>query len=148
MTPLNASVVIYGAAQANDVARVSELLEDLNVTARVRIAPLGTDRRVSWIVLASLPTRILFDNMAEQGDAAGQIKKLVQRIADPGDGRVAALLLVQDTETGIQIVLAATLPEAAYRLLPEVDLIQFTFGPVHYDAAAGEWKSLLDQPAI
>jgi len=147
MTPLNASVIIYGAAQADDVTRVSEVLSALDVTARVRIAPLTADPRVSSVVLASLPTRMLFDNMAGQGDVAGQIQSLVQRITEPGDGRVPALLLLQDTETGIQIFLAATLPEAAYRSLPEVDLIRFTFGPVHFDAAAGEWKSLFDQPA-
>jgi hypothetical protein len=55
--------------------------------------------------------------------------------------------MLQDTETGIQIVLATDLPEAAFRSLPEVDLIRFTFGPVHYDTVAAAWRSRFDERA-
>lgn len=37
---------------------------------------------------------------------------------------------------------------ASHAAAPEVDLIRFTFGPVHFDAGDGQWRSLFDQPAI
>jgi hypothetical protein len=47
--------------------------------------------------------------------------------------------------SGIQVVLASNLPDAALQSLPGIDLLRFTFGPVHYDASASAWLSLFDE---
>jgi hypothetical protein len=145
MTTLAADVAIYGGARPDDETRVREALRELDVNARVQTATSGTDRS-SWVVLASLPTRMLFDNMAaRRADVASQVRELVRRITERGDGSVPGLLMLQDTETGIQIVLWKDLPEIAFQSLPQVDLIRFTFGPVHYDVVAAAWRSPFDE---
>jgi hypothetical protein len=145
MTTLAADVAIYGGAGPDDETRVREALRELDVNARVQTATSGTDRG-SWVVLASLPTRMLFENMAaRRADVASQIRDLIRRITVREDNSVVGLLMLQDTETGIQIVLSADLPEVAFGALPHVDLIHFTFGPVHYDVVAAAWRSLFDE---
>ena len=145
MTVLAADVAIYGSGRADDEARVREAFAELDVNARVRTAAYGEDPGLSWLLVASVSTRLLFENMAHRADVASQIRELARRTLLRGaDGR-GGLLMLHDTETGIAIVLAANLPEAAFRSLPELDLLQFTFGPVHYDPVARAWRSLFDE---
>ena len=141
---LVAEVAIYG--RGDDGARVRDAFRDLDVNARVQTAAYGRDSRSSWVVLASVPTRMLFENMATRAvGMASQIRELVERITVSEDGGSAGLLMLQDTETGIQVVLVPNLPDAALQSLPGIDLLGFTFGPVHYDAGTSAWRSLFDE---
>jgi hypothetical protein len=143
---LAADVAIYGRNE--DEARVRDAFRDLDVNARVRTAAYGRDSGSSWVVLASIPTRMLFENMAARGAGmASQLRELVRRITVSEDGGSVGLLMLQDTETGIQVVLAPNLPDAALQSLPGIDLLGFTFGPVHYDAGTSAWRSLFDERA-
>jgi hypothetical protein len=88
-------------------------------------------------------------------DGYAQVRALVKRLAarpgtlgnsQPGSRPPAPLVLV-DRRTGLQIVLEADLPAAAYQQLTALDLSQFSAGPVHYDLARGRWRAELDEAA-
>jgi hypothetical protein len=145
MTVLAADAAIYGSGRADDEARVRQAFSELDVNVRVRTATYGEDPGLSWVLIVSVSTRLLFENMAQRAEVALQIRELTRRTLLRGADARGGLLLLQDTETGVAIVLAPNLPDAAFRSLPAVDLLQFTFGPLHYDPAEGAWRSLFDE---
>ena len=145
MTVLAAEAAIYGDGRADDEARVRQAFSEVDVNVRVRTAAYGPTPGLSWLVVVSVSTRLLFENMARRADVASQIRELTRRTLLRVEDASGGLMLLQDTETGIAIVLAANLPDDAFRSLPNVELIEFTFGPVHYDRSAGAWRSLFDE---
>jgi hypothetical protein len=54
-------------------------------------------------------------------------------------------LVVQDTATGIRIVLERDLPDEAYEELRKLDLSRFRQGPVDWDPTRHRWRSLTDE---
>jgi hypothetical protein len=55
------------------------------------------------------------------------------------------VLLLQDSTTGIQVVLEADLPDEASQKLLALDLSTIRRGPVHYDRHHHRWRSELDE---
>jgi hypothetical protein len=54
-------------------------------------------------------------------------------------------LVVQDTATGIRIVMERDLPDEAYEELRKIDLTKFRHGPVDWDPTRHRWRSLTDE---
>jgi hypothetical protein len=54
-------------------------------------------------------------------------------------------LVVQDTATGIRIVMERDLPDEAYDALRNLDLAKFRKGPVDWDPLRKRWRSLVDE---
>ncbi len=54
-------------------------------------------------------------------------------------------MVLQDTATGLQIVLDQALPDEGYQQLLNLDMSQFRLGPVHYDQVQRRWRSELDE---
>ncbi|MFD0507347.1 hypothetical protein ACFQ0G_40565 [Streptomyces chiangmaiensis] len=111
---------------------------------------------IAWLVLAALPLQAFLDGLA--GEAAGDsyrgIKRLVERLV-PGRNRapadetsipasVTAPLVLQDWDSGLQVVLEADLPPEAYRQLVGLDLSAFRTGPVRYDKNLACWRPAPD----
>jgi hypothetical protein len=74
--------------------------------------------------------------------------------ADPagalGDSRSPvsrAPLVLMDSGSRLKIIIEADLPAEAISRLAALDLSQFRIGPLHYDKAAGRWRSELDEAA-
>ena len=55
--------------------------------------------------------------------------------------------MLQDTTTGLQIILDHDLPADGYRQLLTLDLSPFRLGPLHYDHVQHRWRSELDEAA-
>lgn len=67
-----------------------------------------------------------------------------------GDSRSPASpmpLVLMDSDSRLKIVIEADLPAESIGPLVALDLSQFKIGPVHYDKAAGRWRSELDEAA-
>ena len=54
-------------------------------------------------------------------------------------------LVLQDTASGLRVVLEADLPDTAYQQLIGLDLAKFQLGPLHYDRQQRRWRSELDE---
>jgi hypothetical protein len=136
---------------------------DCGTAARVQTSPVhrGETTALTWIVLALLPMQAFLTALGSRAAEDGYAKLcvLVHRIssshrlretAPPSQQasvRSAAPLVLQDTATGLQIVLEADLPADAYSKLVALDLTEISTGPVHYDQARQRWRSELDEAA-
>lgn len=71
------------------------------------------------------------------------IRRLLRRPAK--DEAKPAPLIVQDTATGLKIVLERDLPDEAYEALRTLDLSAFRSGPVAWDHGHHRWRSIVDE---
>ncbi|GAB2717009.1 hypothetical protein [Streptomyces bullii] len=142
---------------------VSEVLEK-ELTARFRDMGVSEIRvrrtlghrgpaELQWLVLASLPLQAFLAGLGSEAvrDGYAALKKLVARVfrrdGSAEDAAVPRPLVLQDERTGLRIVLEPDLPQQAYEQLTELDLTEFSIGPVHYDRTRERWRSELDEAA-
>jgi hypothetical protein len=132
---------------------ITGALAALGVSTRVRILPRRRSLSdLQWLVLAALPLqafltgiggKIADDAYKEFQDA---VRKLLHR--NPSELRSATRpMVLQDTASGLQIVLDHDLPAEGYQQLLTLDLSRFRLGPIHYDRAQQRWRSELDEAA-
>ena len=82
-------------------------------------------------------------------EAYPKFKAGIRRILNrqPANAGVPAPLVVQDTTTGLKIVMERDLPDEAYEALQRLDLTTFRQGPIDWDRLRGRWRSLADETA-
>jgi hypothetical protein len=144
-----AEVLVNEATSTDQEQVVLEWFEELGISAQVR-RPLShrDPGTLGWLVLAALPVQAFLTALtgAFAEDVYGGLKKLVQRVSRRGGkaGDPVAPLVLQDSETGLRIVLDADLPDEAYEQLRQLDLGQIGEGPVRYDRASRRWTAQPD----
>jgi len=76
-----------------------------------------------------------------------RLKAFVNRVLSkrPDGNRPKPLLVLQDTLSGVRIVLEPDLPADSYRQLLSFDLSTVRHGPLHYDLHRRRWRSELDE---
>ncbi|MCG8920748.1 hypothetical protein L6E12_33825 [Actinokineospora sp. PR83] len=102
---------------------------------------------LEWLVLAALPLQAFLTGLGTE--AVKDIYTGVKRLAGrrPGARASAAPLGLQDSASGVRVVLEDDLTAEAYKALATVDLSAFRHGPVHYDRHRKAWRSELDEAA-
>ena len=130
---------------------IAGALTDLGTSVRVRILPRRRSASdLQWLVLAALPLQAFLTGVGSNfADAAYKgfqdaVRKLLHRENAAG---VARPMVLQDTGSGLQIVLEHDLPAEGYQQLLSLDLSRFRFGPLHYDRTEQRWRSELDEAA-
>jgi hypothetical protein len=124
---------------------VIEAFATAGVAATIRLAPAQRSLNgAEWLVLAVLPLHAflsgLGSNLAE--DLYQGLKDVVGRILRRSKpGRHKRALVLQDTATGLQVVLEPDLPIEAYRELVALDLSAFHVGTVRYNRSRNAWQS-------
>jgi hypothetical protein len=132
--------------------------QDLIISAVAALVPVQArimPRRRSaldlqWLVLAALPLQAFLSGIGT--DAAHSayehfqdaVRVLLRR-KDPDQPAVNRPVVLQDTATGLQIILDRDLPASGYRQLLTLDLSKYRLGPLHYDRAQRCWRSELDE---
>jgi hypothetical protein len=122
-----------------------EAFATIGVAATTRLAPTQrTLNGAEWLVLAVLPLQAFLSGLGSKlaEDIYQGLKDVVGRIlrrSNPG-GQERTLVL-QDTATGLQVVLERDLPIEAYRQLVTLDLSSLHGGPVRYDRSRNAWQS-------
>lgn len=141
-------------AETISPAEATKLVDDftwIGLAAELRV--VATRRSlgdVAWLLLAALPVQPFFARLAEDfaADAYLRLKAFVTKVLhrDTRAGEAPPLVL-QDTATGVQIVLEPDLPSEAYHELLYVDLTTVRPGPLHYDLHRHRWRSELAEAA-
>jgi len=150
---LPADILIDEQVSQEQEALIVGTLTALGISARVKILPRR--RSVSdlqWLVLAVLPLQAFLTSIG--GKVADDtykgfqnaVRKLLRR-ENATETTAARPLVLQDTTSGLQIVLDDDLPAEGYRQLLTLDLSMFRLGPVHYDRTRQRWRSELDEAA-
>jgi hypothetical protein len=112
-----------------------------------------THRGVSelgWLVLAALPLHAFLSGLGSEAvkDIYASVKKLAKRKIEQGTKPVDRFpLVLQDSHSGLRIVLEDELPVEAYQQLINLDLTAYRVGPLHYDRHRRAWRSELDEAA-
>jgi hypothetical protein len=124
---------------------VAEAFATIDVAATTRLVPTQRSLNgVEWLVLAMLPLQAFLSGLGSKlaEDAYHGLKDVVGRILRRSNpGRRERALVLQDTATGLQVVLEPDLPIEGYRRLVTLDLSAFHGGPVRYDRSRNAWQS-------
>ncbi|THV39839.1 hypothetical protein [Glycomyces buryatensis] len=102
-------------------------------------SPTGLD----WLLLLSLPLQAF---VAALGSEA--MHDLYRGLKDRLRGRdrdVPKPMVLEDSDTGLRIILEADLPPEAFERLFEMNFEDFDSGPLHYDRYRRIWRSELDE---
>ncbi len=159
---VNTEVFVGQPVPAEEADRITAEFADIGLNADVRVAPpLRSLGEVALVIFAALPFQQFVSQLASDfaDDAYARLKAFVTKVlhgehahadanvsADAGDEPAAKQVLVlQDTATGIRVVLEPDLPAESFRQLLTLDLTKFKFGPMHYDLTRGRWRSELDE---
>jgi hypothetical protein len=109
---------------------------------------------IEWLVLAALPLQAFLQNLGTLtgGDAYTAFKGLIDRFrhhepTDHPEVNAVPQMILQDANSGLQVVIQSDLPEIAYRQLHQLDLAQFGSGPIHFDRSLGCWRADLEKAA-
>jgi hypothetical protein len=129
---------------------IVEALEALGVSARVRVLPpVRGISDLQWLVLAALPLQAFLSGIGAKAadDAYRKFQDTIHKLTSRDQSPVTRPIVLQDTDTGLRIVLDHDLPADGYRQLLSLDLARFRLGPVHYDRAERRWRSETDEAA-
>jgi len=149
---MNIEVLVAREILADEAARVAGEFTEVGVTADLRVvAPRRSLGDIGWLFLAALPLQPFFSQLADDfaDDVYERLKMFVNRVlrrpsAGAGD-QPRPVLVLQDTITGVQVVLEPDLPAESYRQLLSFDLSTVRRGPLHYDVHRQRWRSELDE---
>jgi hypothetical protein len=143
--PIAADVLVRPGMSTADEYDVAEAFATIDVAATTRLVPTQRSLNgVEWLVLAMLPLQAFLSGLGSKlaEDAYHGLKDVVGRILRRSNpGRRERALVLQDTATGLQVVLEPDLPIEGYRRLVTLDLSAFHGGPVRYDRSRNAWQS-------
>ncbi|MGH3430202.1 MAG: hypothetical protein ACRDQZ_21980 [Mycobacteriales bacterium] len=147
---LPTEVLIAETISAEEATQLVEDFETIGLTADLReVSPRRSMGDIAWFVLAALPLRPFLDKLAEDfaTNAYERLKTFVTRLfrRRRSSTGMRQLLVLQDTLTGVQVVLEPDLPPESYQQLLHLDLSVIRRGPLHYDLRRGQWRSELDE---
>lgn len=150
---MTADIIVDARLSPERQAVLIDALAALGATARIRVLPLRRSAGdLQWLVLAALPLQAFLSGIGGKiADDAykgfqNAVRKLFQpdRLAEPSTVRP---IVLQDSVSGLRIVLDHDLSTEGYEQLLTLDLSQFRIGPVHYDRAGRRWRSEVDEAA-
>lgn len=150
---MTAEVFLDGTVTDADTGPLLDVFSAAGITVQVRTMPSLRDTgTLGWLVLAALPLQAFLSAVGTKTaeDSYAKLRAAVRRLAGHrATGELSAdrppLLVLQDSGTGLQIILEPDLPADAYRQLTELDLTRFRIGPLHYDRRLRRWRSELDE---
>lgn len=151
--PMTADVFLESNNIDADTGLLLDMFSMAGITAQVRIVPPRRNAvTLGWVVLATLPLHAFLSTIGAKAAEASyaKLRTAIQRLTGHHDSHEPPCnqphpLILQDSNTGLQIVLEPELPADAYRQLTALDLTQFRMGPVHYDQQQQRWRSELDE---
>jgi hypothetical protein len=150
---VDADVFVDQPVPAKEADRIAAEFAGIGLVADVRVAAPRRSLNDALVILAALPFQPFISQLANDfaDDAYARLKGFVTKVlhrkhADAGaEGQARQVLVLQDTATGVRVVLEPDLPADSYRQLLSLDLTKITDGPVHYDLARRRWRSELDE---
>jgi len=125
--PVCASVLFASDLSDEAAAQLIEDFQSIGVTAELRqVSPRRALGEIAWLALAVVPLKPFFDQLTMDfaDDAYQRLKTFtarVFRLHRPPSSEPPRVLLLQDSTTGIRVVLEPGLPARAYRQLLSFD---------------------------
>ncbi len=149
--PFRVDVLVVGQLTSDEAAELAQEFALVGLAAELReVPPRRALEDIAWIMLAAVPLKPFLDQLVKDSaaDAYKRLKSLVGRVfrqRQISSTEPAKVLLLQDSKTGIHIVLEPDLSDEAYTKLLTFDLSTIRRGPLHYDRFRNEWRSESDE---
>ena len=149
-----AELLLSRRLSATDEQDVIAFFEQFGTVSRHRRVRAHRGAAIEWLVLAALPLQAFLQNLGtlSGGDAYGAFKNLIARLPhhEPhsrAEAKSVRPIILQDTDSGLQVMIESDLPEIAYRQLYQLNLAQFSSGPIHFDRNLGCWRADSEEAA-
>jgi hypothetical protein len=148
--PADVTVLLDAAIPVGEEDELNEALAELGFTPTAKELPTvrGADS-LNALALMIIPLHAFLTATGSRlaADAYPKFKNGIRRILNrqPQSVTQPQPLVVQDTATGIKIVMERDLPDEAYEALRKLDLSSFKQGPVDWDVTRKRWRSLTDE---
>jgi hypothetical protein len=146
--PLRTADVYVGAREAPGAeAPLVEALTALGLTVRVKVWPVRRATvELHWLFLVALPLQSLLGGFGARlaDDLYRKLKEAVRRAPREPEVSAERGLVLQDTETGVRILLGPDLDDAAFDTLRALDLTRFRNATLRYDTAEARWCAVSD----
>ncbi len=96
---------------------------------------------LNWLVVAAIPLSSFLTTMGTKlaEDSYRELRQLAQRVFGRAPMSKPSTLVLEDQDTGTQVVLEPDLPENGYRALLETDLAGLGGERVRYDRTQDRW---------
>ena len=100
-----------------------------------------------WLVIAALPLSSFLTSLSAKlaEDSYKELRRLAGRVFGRGGASKPLTLVLEDRDTGTQVVLEPDLPDDGYRALLSADLTCHAGAKVRYDRDHGRWTSSGDR---
>lgn len=149
---LPAEVLVAYKPSAEEAAQLYNDFKEIGLITNVREVSPRRSFDFAWMILAALPWKPFVDKLIQEfaSDAYKRLKIVTTRIFDRrqlSPKIEQRLLVLQDTLTGVQVVLEPDLPAEGYRQLLNFDLSAIQRGPLHYDQHRKQWRAELNEAA-
>jgi hypothetical protein len=147
---LSTDVLVAHPISREEATQMVDAFKAVGLNADIRlISARRSVNDVAWLVLAALPVQPFLNQFAGTfgTDAYEHLKGFVSRVLHRQriSTSVAPLLVLQDIDTGVQVVLEHDLPIEGYQELFRFDFSVIRRGPLHYDLHHHRWRSELDE---
>ena len=148
--PLGTDVLFAGQLSTQDASDIVEDFNMVGLTPELReVPPRRSLDNIAWLILAAVPLKPFFDQLAKDfaADAYRRLQILAEKVLRRLRPRNLSreVLILQDTVSGVQVVLEHDLPGEAYEKLLSFDLTTVHQGPLYYDRRRHQWRSELDE---
>jgi hypothetical protein len=144
---ITAQVLVAEQISDHDAALLVAGCASLGIIADLRIVPPRRSlSEAAWLLLAVLPLQHFFGRLAENAadDIHERLRTFVNQVMRRQPTKPEKRVLVlQDADTGLQVVLEPDLPTESYRQLLRFDMTTVRRGPLHYDRQRRCWRSEL-----
>jgi hypothetical protein len=139
---LDTRLLISRAASREDVEEIKQAFSaaGLDPTA-YRVPPRRGPEELSWLVIAALPLSSFLTTLGAKlaDDSYKELRRLTRRVLTRAPAAAPSTLVLEDRDSGTQVVLEPDLPDDGYRALLATDLTGHTGGRVRYDRDGGRW---------
>lgn len=145
---ITAELLLIRGLPASAEADVLEFFELFDTGGECRRAHSLRSPEIEWLVLAALPLQAFLQNLGTLAveDAYRAFKRLIGSLRHhESHTRTSkedkSSIVLEDINSGLQIVVESDLPEIAFRQLSDLDLAQFRTGRVRFDRALDCWRA-------
>jgi len=112
--------------------------------------PRRSAEDLSWLVIAALPLSSFLTSLSAKlaEDSYKELRRLAGRVFGRRTASKPLTLVLEDRDTGTQVVLEPDLPEDGYRALLGADLTSHAGAKVRYDRDHGRWVGSNDREHV
>jgi hypothetical protein len=142
------TVLLDASVPRGDEAELKEALSDLG------FAPTALDfptvrgvEHLDAMALMMIPLEAFLKAAGTRlaAEAYAKFRSGLRRILNRQPEGAAKPLVLQDSETGIRVLMERDLPDEAYEAFRELDLTRFGRGPLSWDRSLRRWRSIADE---